>query len=265
MYNINKPLLSVTVLTIGMLSSAIVFANTPSISVDVPAEQQQEEEMSSNIASFSVSNQNPAQAITESLTESQAPTYTTSSSSSPVSSSSSTGSVQNNEVKATEYPSFASEEMVDGYYTYEDTSASNDTTDGDQGSEESTLEYNTETALLYQHLPENPVYTYGKDGQEQGACVGTEEFCQKSEVIWNNFEQRAQAGELIVEADGEDKGQIVMPETFEQNASTQPYVQNQQADCPEGYEYHSKGNQYNSAAHCGKMEGQSYYVNYPGN
>lgn len=279
MYKVNKLALTASVLTVGMMSSAITLANTAdTANIQDAAQTQQSQQktgsfadnsgnleeqeketqglnLGSSNANYSVDTNTGAEIVKE-MTHSNT---TIQVESGPKSETVATTSSSNNEAGTT-YPSFSSEEIV-SINMQSQFSEEEAPVEGEQP-EEIELEYKPDVAVLYQHLPENPIYTYGVDGSGKGQCTGTE--CEEFAAIWDEFEKRQAEGEtLIITEEGDPReGKIAMPASFADNVKNQPAIEpnNKAQDCPTGYTYSADGNEYQNSAHCGKMDGNTYYL-----
>ena len=127
--------------------------------------------------------------------------------------------------------------------------------------EKDQMEFIEKNAELYRHIGPNPVYTYGKDEQGNGACVGTKEMCDSSQLMWDQFEQNVANEAPVVALEGDNRGDLLMPAAY-QNSENQPNITGKNcADLGVGFEYYESNPAHGiNYPHCGKLENGIYLV-----
>lgn len=274
---VSRVSVATTILTLGMMGSlavGILFGGTalaataPSVSADIPNEQDQEQASTNDATAPTPYYYGPS--TSESSTPSHAggedATLMIQSGNKNVTVNTNQQTNSSNITPETAdpaqhtYPSFSNEE-INQLFNVETMPVEDGTVPPvEEPKQPAELEYLEETAQVYRHVPVNPVYTYGKDEEGKGACAGTEEFCAKSEELWKNFEEKIANDESITHTEGEQKGQLIMPEPYKEHVKNMPAVK--PGECPEGYEPYPWGNEEVGVEkpHCGKLEDNTYRV-----
>ncbi len=258
----NRTAISAALLTLGMMSAAtsgVAIAAAPSVSADIPpASQEQQAEgydgkRDKNVYYGTQSNTTNTHSGGADATVMMQQDNTINPSTGNEVVSSTDVIVEEKGPIQTTYPSFSDEEIDKLFNVIQPVEEA----PGVPPSEETAPV--DPTSDVYRHVPVNPVYTYGKDEEGQGVCAGTEEFCAKSEELWKNFEDKVANDEPITHTEGENKGQLILPESYKESVTNMPNVKE---DCPPGYESYPAGNPDVGVSdpHCGKLEGNVYTV-----